>query len=85
MKHLVFLAVLSLCTAGCASETFTVNVTDYDNVAVTDTVVTVKAMNKVVLFGSDKAKDFNRYTSLADSNGVATVRFSCPNGHSPGG
>ena len=27
MKHLVFLAVLSLCTAGCASETFTVNVT----------------------------------------------------------
>ena len=51
MKHLVFLAVLSLCTAGCASETFTVNVTDYDNVAVTDAVVTVKAMNKAVLFG----------------------------------
>ena len=60
MKHLVFLAVLSLCTAGYASETFTVNVADYDNVAVTDAVVTVKAMNKVVLFGSDKAKDFKR-------------------------
>ena len=81
MKQLVFLAVLALATAGCASETFTVNVTDFDNVAVTDAVITVKAMNKVILFGSDKAKDFNRYTALADSNGVATVRFSCPNGH----
>ena len=85
MKHLVFLAVLSLATAGCASETFTVTVVDFDNVAVTDAVVTVKAMNKVVLLGVTRQRTSTDIRHLLTQMGSQQFVSAALTGISPGG
>ena len=63
-----------------AQETFTAYVRNDCNEPVTNAIVTLKTMNKLILFGSDRAGNFDTYKAVTDTNGCATIRFRCLNG-----
>lgn len=63
-----------------AEETFTVYVRNDCNEPVTNATVSIRTMNKLILFGSNKAGDFDTYKATTDTNGCATIRFRCLNG-----
>ena len=63
-----------------AQETFTVYVRNDCNELVTNATVTLKTMNKLILFGSDNAGNFDTHKAVTDTNGCATIGFNCLNG-----
>ncbi len=80
MKCFVLMMAIMFCLTGCAREHFRVHVISQDGLAVSNATVHVKTMNKLILFGSDKEKDFSFYHATTETNGMADVSFSCVNG-----
>ncbi len=74
------LTIGCLVLTGCASERIHVTVRNQDGFPVSNAVVSVRSMNKVILFGSDRAEDFDTWTTRTDESGRATVAFDSKNG-----
>lgn len=80
MNKLILIAIIvSVINTGCASERMTVRVIDPIGHPVSNVTVSVRTMNKVIPFGSDRNKDYTVYRSVTDTNGVANVSFRCLN------
>ena len=80
MKSVALIAILCVSTTGCATERLYVHVDDELGRPVANAVVELGTMNKVIPFGSDRAKDYDHYEAVTDTNGNAVVKFNCKNG-----
>jgi len=80
MKFMFCMMSVGVLTTGCATERLHVHVEDERGCPVPDVEVGLSTMNKYVFMGSDKAKDYDIYTAMTDTNGNAVVNFRCING-----
>lgn len=77
MKRIVTL-VAAMCAASLfAKEKLVIQVADPDGNPVSHAMVKVKTMNKIIVFGSDRAADFDTYSVTTDEKGRAELRFDC--------
>lgn len=79
-KVFFFMITVSVLATGCATERLYVHVEDECGCPVVGVEVGLSTMNKYVFMGSDKAKDYDIYTAMTDTNGNAVVNFRCING-----
>jgi len=76
------IGVFCLCFAALsnAQESLTVYVRGEHGTPITNATVTLKTMNKLKLFGSNRADDFDSHTAVTDTSGCAVIKFKCLNG-----